>query len=282
MVERLEKQEALARLDSGADQPRFLCDLGGELICHALRRDCGVVAAMEGTTSGIRRIASEMGDSPRRFPVLDWNSAALKNLVHNEKMVGFSLWQTFSGVTRLSLHGMTVGVLGYGPVGRGIARTAQGLGARVAVADREPAARKLAEFDGFAALEKVELLSRSRLVVTATGRSGVLSGADLEHLPQGAFLLNAGHGGEEIGQEIRHHPRRRTVLAHVEEISTREGRHCFLLARGELLNLAAGFGDTINGFDLTSAQLVQAVRYLLEKGSETGPYLPPDFLDPIL
>jgi adenosylhomocysteinase len=237
---------------------------------------------MEGTTSGIRRIETELGDSPRRFPILDWNSAALKNLVHNEKMVGFSLWQTFSEVTRLSLHGMTVGVLGYGPVGRGIARSAQGLGAMVAVADRDPTVRKLAEFDGFAALSQAELLSRSQLVVTATGKSGVLSGPDLAHLRPGAFLLNAGHGCDEIGEEIRHHPSRRTVLNHVEEIAMEGGRHCFLLARGELLNLAAGFGDTINGFDLTSAQLVQAIRYLLERSESIDPYLPRDFLDPVL
>lgn len=281
-VHLLQMEEALARLETASRKSRYLCDLGAELICHAQRHDTGVLAAMEGTTSGIARIAREVGDAPRRFPILDWNSAPLKNLVHNEKMVGFSLWQTFSEVTRLSLHGLPVGVLGYGPVGRGIARTAQQLGAIVAVHDPNAVSGKLAEFDGFAQLERTQLLARSRILVTATGRREVLGEPDLRFLPQGAFLLNAGHGCEEIGEGIRQHPARKTVLAHVEEIAGEDGRHCFLLARGELLNLAAGFGDTINGFDLTSAQLVQAIRFLLEQSENVPEYLPRDFLDTVL
>lgn len=279
--------EAFAALASSSEHRRFLCDLGGDLICRGLDLNGSAVAALEGTTSGITRIREHLCGRPPSFPIIDWNSAPLKMGVHNEKMVGFSLWQTFTELTRLSLHGKAVGVLGFGAVGRGIARTARHLGGAVSIYDPSPAARTLAAFEGFPCPERDDLLSDCEILVTATGRSNALLGQDLERLREGAFLLNAGHGCDELAPEIRFHQGRHTVLRHVEEIRFGRGlsRHCYLLARGELVNLGAGFGDTINGFDLTSAQLVQAIRYLLEEspGLTAGWHaLPADFMNAVL
>jgi adenosylhomocysteinase len=285
-VELLEPEQALDSLRLEPSRPRYLCDLGGELICGALQLPGSAVAALEGTSSGISRIERQLAASPPAFPILNWNSAPLKQGVHNEKMVGFSLWQTFTEITRLSLHGKTVGVLGFGAVGRGIARTARHLGGIVAVCDPLPAARILAAFEGFPTPPR-EVLLASDVVVTATGRAAALAGEDLELLRPGAFLLNAGHGCEELSEEIRQHPGRRQVLRHVEEIryGSQGERHCFLLARGELVNLGAGFGDTINGFDLTAAQLAQALRYLLQESHALAAgwhSLPSDFINDVL
>ncbi len=284
-VELIDYAEAFTRLSYPAEGPRWICDLGGELICHALAVRGSAVAALEGTTTGLSRIKGRLDGALPGFPVVDWNSAPLKLAVHNEKMVGFSLWQTFSEVTRLSLHGKQVGVLGFGSVGRGIARTARHLGGTVSVYDPSGSARTLASFEGFACPTREELLLHSEVLVTATGRPSALTGGDLGRLRSGAFLLNAGHGSEELAPELREHALRRTVLRHVEELTLEGGRHCYLLARGELLNLGAGFGDTINGFDLTSAQLVQAVRYLLEDGPALAcdwHILPAEVMDDVL
>lgn len=280
-------EEAFEALSSPPRGRRFLCDLGGDLICRGLDLKGSAIAALEGTTTGITRIREHLQGAPPNFPIIDWNSAPLKMGVHNEKMVGFSLWQTFTEITRLSLHGKTVGILGFGAVGRGIARTARHLGGAVSVYDPSAAARTLAAFEGFPCLAREQLLSSCEVLVTATGRSGALLTEDLERLRDGAFLLNAGHGGDELATGIRFHQGRYTVLPHVEEIRHGRGlsRHCYLLARGELVNLGAGFGDTINGFDLTSAQLVQAIRFLLEESPrlEAGWHsLPSDFMTAVL
>ena len=272
-VELLEQEQVFSQLSCRSQRQRLLCDLGGELVCHGLEHSGSVVAALEGTTSGISRIRRHPGGQAPSFPIVDWNSAPLKMAVHNEKMVGFSLWQTFTEITRLSLHAKTVGVLGFGAVGRGIARTARRLGGVVQVYDPSPSARTLAAFEGFPVGDRKTLLSECDVLVTATGRTEALATEDLEQLREGAFLLNAGHASDEIASGIREHAGRHTVLRHVEEIRYGPGlsRHCFLLARGELLNLGAGFGDTINGFDLTSAQLVQAVGFLLHQGAALAP-----------
>jgi adenosylhomocysteinase len=286
-VELLEYGQAFAQLDQPASRPRYLCDLGGELICYCLQRPGSAVAAMEGTTSGLLAIERQLRGQRPGLPILDWNSAPLKLAVHNEKMVGFSLWQTFSELTRLSLHGKAVGVLGFGAVGRGIARTARHLGGTVSVFDPQPSARTLAAFEGFATPGREAVLAGSDVLVTATGRAGALRGEDLEQLRDGAFLLNAGHGSQELAADLREHPGRHTVLRHIEEIrfGPALSRHCFLLARGELVNLSAGFGDTINGFDLTSAQLVEATGFLLREGAALQPgwhTMPGGFMDELL
>ncbi len=249
----------------------YICDLGGEWICRALSESqSGVVAALEGTSSGVTRIRNFLADKSPNFPLVDWNSAPLKVSIHNEKMVGFSLWQTFTEVTRLSLHGKTVGVLGFGPVGLGIARTARALGGAVSVFDPLAAARTLASYEGFPVKSREEVIRSSDIVVTATGRPDALVLSDIAEVTNGAFVVNAGHSNSEISSEIREHAERCRVLHEVEEIPTNNGV-AYLLAEGELLNLKAGFGDTINAFDLTSAQLVQALAYLLTSAPALEP-----------
>ena len=248
----------------------YLCDLGGEWICRALaEKRSDVRGALEGTSSGVLRIRSFLdGESPS-FPVLDWNSAPLKVSIHNEKMVGFSLWQTFTEVTRLSLHGKRVGLLGFGPVGLGIARTARSLGGAVTVFDPSAGARTLAAYEGFPVLTREQVLRNSDILVTATGRPDALRLEDLRDAFSGVFVVNAGHSSDEIHESIREHPERRSVLHQVEEFPTQQGT-AYLLARGELLNLKAGFGDSINAFDLTSAQLIEALSYLVTTSSSLG------------
>ncbi|MCA9781795.1 MAG: hypothetical protein KC800_33990, partial [Candidatus Eremiobacteraeota bacterium] len=242
----------------------FLCDLGGDMICWAAERGVAIQGAMEGTTSGIKAIAS-LSEKPE-FRIVDWNSAPLKLEIHNEKMVGFSLWQTFTEVTRLSLHGKSVGVLGYGLVGKGIARTARALGGSVSVYDPDARRSTCASYEGFCCPGRAEVL-QSEVVVTSTGVYGALKEEDMPLFTEGAFVLNAGHSEDEIHEAIRDHSSRRKVLEHVEELNPDLGKPFFLLARGRLLNLAAGFGDTINAFDVTSAILVETLADLLAQDS---------------
>lgn len=259
----------------------YLCDLGGEMIIAALRGQWPVTAAAEGTTSGLGQIRKEPTLAEARFPIFDWNNARLKREIHNEKMVGFSIWQTFTEITRLSLHGKSVGVLGFGAVGRGISRTARSLGAIVSIHEPNRESATLAAYEGFAPLDKSSLLECSEIIVTATGATDVLTLRELESVPQGAFLLNAGHSETEFSSSIREFPNREKVLKHIEKLHLGEAHSVYLMASGKLLNLAAGFGDTINAFDITSAQLVAVVRAMTEVSARTRPglnTLPDNFL----
>lgn len=263
----------------GQDLP-FLCDLGGDMICWAIEENIPVKGALEGTTSGLLSLRELSKTRPPAFPILNWNDARLKKDIHNEKMVGFSLWHTFTQLTQLSLHGKTVGVFGFGPVGRGIARQAKTMGGQVLVYDPDPQSLVTAKFEGMRCPGREAVLAESQILVTATGSQGVLDLDDLTNSPDGVLLVNAGHSERELAPSIREAAVTHQALPHVDEISIHSKKSAYLLAGGRLLNLAAGFGDTINAFDLTSAQLVDALNILITEHQNYRPGLqdvPGDF-----
>jgi adenosylhomocysteinase len=95
----------------------YLCDMGGELSVAYRDREPPVKGALEATTSGLNVLKDH--DIP--FPVFDWNNIPLKDRLENRFHVGNEVWPVFSEVTSMSLFGRSVLVVGYGPVGKGIA-----------------------------------------------------------------------------------------------------------------------------------------------------------------
>ena len=96
------------------------------------------------------------------------------------------------------MYGRTVLVVGYGPVGRGVADAARSFGATVEVCDVDPAARLAAAHLGFPTLTLEAGLQRADAIFTATGRDGVLPFEVLSACKSGAFLANLGHTSGEL------------------------------------------------------------------------------------
>ncbi|WP_428389343.1 D-2-hydroxyacid dehydrogenase [Mucisphaera sp.] len=98
---------------------------------------------------------------------------------------------------KLELAGKTTGILGYGSIGRGVARRAKAFGMRVVGLRRRPEADGLAdEVVGMEDLDRV--LERSQvLVVILPGTEhtrGLLDERALGLLPEGALVVNVGRG----------------------------------------------------------------------------------------
>lgn len=125
--------------------------------------------------------------------------SALRRIPETHNSVVAGQWRSdlysYSKVA-FELHGATVGIVGYGAVGRHVARIFYGFGARVKVFD--PFASSM---DSFA--ERVEtleaLLNASRIVslharLTPETRN-MIGAAQLARLPDGSILVNAARGG---------------------------------------------------------------------------------------
>jgi len=172
---------------------------------------------------------------------------------------------TFLNVTGLSLYGKTVLVVGYGPVGRGVADAARSFGAAVEVCDPDPAASLAAAHLGFPATTLEAGLPRADVLFTATSRDGAVPAEVLSSCKDGAFLANVGHTtGELPVQELR----RRVVdrpRPHVERCDV-GGKVLYLLAGGAMFNLAAGSGDPYDTFDLVTALMIEAIGFLATEG----------------
>ncbi|MCI0712498.1 MAG: adenosylhomocysteinase [Chloroflexi bacterium] len=240
----------------------YLVDAGGELAI-AYRDKPSVVGALEATQTGLNRLAEV--DIP--FPVFNWNSIELKNQIENRFTVGTGIWHAFSMVTLMSLFARRVLVVGYGPVGKGIAERARNLGAVVMVSDLDPMRRLDANLHGCETIALHDGLKRAQIVVTATGRDKVLSVAEFRLMQSGTIVLNAGHSQRELDIDWLYGRPHQRVKAFIERFELGD-TNIYLLARGNLLNLATGANEFDNDlFDAFSAVMLRGTTWMMDGGA---------------
>jgi len=245
----------------------YLCDMGGELSEAYLDREPIVKGALEATTSGL----NVLRDLDIPFPVFDWNSIPLKDRLENRLYVGNEVWPVFSEVTWMSLFRRSVLVVGYGPVGKGIAERARDLGAVVYVTDLDAVRLIEAQHQGYIPVSMEEGLARCQIVVTATGVDGVLGEKHLQRALPGTIFLNAGHSNREIDIDWLYRQPCKRMKAHVERFDL-GGTHVFLLAKGSLLNLAGATGAAgADLFDFYTAVMLRGISWLFDGGAEGAP-----------
>ena len=254
----VEHADALAWLAS--EPADALCDMGGELISAAAAAGHRPGGALEATTTGLHRLAGL--DIP--FPVLDWNGIALKDLIHNRHHVGAETWPAFAAITGLSLYGREIVVVGFGPVGQGVALRARDLGANVTVVDLDPVRLIQAQHHGCRVADFDDAVRRASVVVTATGFDGVVEAAQIVRLADGAILMNVGHSSREIDVDwLDQHPHTE-LRRHLERYEV-NGKRVHLLNRGSLVNLAVGLGNgAAQLFDPFAAIMLLGLDAILE------------------
>lgn len=237
----------------------YLCDMGGELCVAYLDKIPPVKGALEATMTGLHNLSKH--NIP--FPVFNWNDIPLKYL-HNRYHVGDSVWPAFNQVTGMSLYGRHVLVVGFGPVGQGIAQRARNLGASVYVADLDPVRLLEALHFGCETVTLEEGINRCQIIVTATGISGVLGKELLEKVKPGSILFNAGHSNHEIDIDWLYQQPHERMKANIERFELSE-TYLFLLAQGSLLNLAAGAGPFgIDQFDHYTAVMLLGISWMFD------------------
>jgi adenosylhomocysteinase len=245
--------------------------MGASLSAAALAggADVQVAAGMECTGSGISRLEglAAAGQVPR-YPIFNCEDVPIKEGLHNRYLVGQSAWQAFTQCTQLSLQRKNVLVVGYGPVGQGVALAARALGGTVSVAEKDPARALNARYDGFPAGPLEELAPGADVIVTATGARHVLNAGHFDTLADGCILMNVGHTADEI--ETAALGSRHEVAPFVEE-ARQGGRTVYLFAGGSMANLTAGQGDTLNSFDITMAAMLAGLRFVFSPAARAQP-----------
>ncbi|MCB9777968.1 MAG: hypothetical protein H6742_05345 [Alphaproteobacteria bacterium] len=225
-------------------EPDMLADVGGELIARAVAQPeaaARVKAAVEVTKTGVTRL-QEL-DLP--FGVVNINDGRLKPWIENRHGVGEGLWHAVQTLTGMHLSGRRVGVIGYGPVGRGVAAYARAAGANVQVVEKHPIRRLYAHYDGYPAPSLEQLLSQVGIVVTCCGSKRVVGAEQLGRATDGLVMVNAGHGNDEIDVRgikaaaggVDH------VADHVVRYRLEDGPTVVLLADGHPLNIVMNSGS---------------------------------------
>ena len=259
------EEERRLGLEQLAGEPAdAISDMGGELIMAVASHEGPFPdGALEATTSGIHYLSGQ--NIP--FPVFDWNDIALKDELHNRDLVGIQAWPAFSDITGLAIYGRSVLVVGFGPVGQGVATQARALGAVVSVAELDPVRALEAQQLGLRTVSLEEGLASCSIVVTATGHEGVLGPEQLARTRPGAILVNVGHGNREIDVDwLEGHPHQ-AVRRHIDRYEL-DDHDAYLLNRGSLVNLSGDAGIEIEElFDPFAAIMLRGLAWILEGGA---------------
>lgn len=226
-------------------EPTLLADVGADLIGTLVRtrpdRASQLQGAVEVTKSGVTRIR----ELTLPFPVVNINDGRLKPAIENRRGVGEGLWHSVQRLTGMHLSGRRVAVIGYGPVGHGVAAFARALGATVQVVELDSVRRIVAHYDGYPTPSLEEALGSAGIVVTATGGHKVVTADMLLGAREGLVLLNAGHGNDEL--DVAGIKGAATGVDQVADLVTRyqleDGPTVVLLADGHPLNIVTNAGS---------------------------------------
>lgn len=258
-------------------RPEFIIDDGAELVSRAVRRGGDILAAIRGsseeTTTGVMKLEAMAAEGKLPFPAIAANHAMCKHLFDNRYGTGHSTLGAIMAATNLFLTGKQVVVMGYGWVGRGVARYAAGLGARVTVTEVDPVKALEAYADGFSVANSLDAAATGEVFITTTGSVHVLRREHFARMRDGALVANAGHYAHEIDLEglAAMAVARREVRPKVEAFELADGRRIHVIAGGELVNIAAADGHPVEIMDLTFAVQALSCHYLVNHHDELRP-----------
>ena len=245
--------------------PQILIDDSATLI-RMLHRDFpqllgSVLGGAEETTSGVRplRVMHENGEL--RLPVIAVNDARTKYLFDNVYGTGQSCVMTLLDVTNLQLAGRRLVVVGYGWVGRGVARYAAALGARIVVSEIDPVKALQALHEGYEVQTLADAAEDAEIVLAATGLAGAVTAEHLPKMPDGVILCTAGGGSFELPMGYLESLGAATkVREAVTEYVQPNAKRVLVISAGESLNSAAGEGNPIEVMDLSLSLQALAVE----------------------
>jgi adenosylhomocysteinase len=265
-------------------KPHITMDDGADVVTllHTERKDLlgGVRGGTEETTTGVIRLKAMVKDGVLAYPIVAVNEAQTKHMFDNRYGTGQSGIDALLRSTNILIAGKTAVICGYGWVGRGVAERFRGMGAIVLICEVDPLRGLEAAMDGYEVVAVAEAAKRGDIFFTATGNLNILGKDHFPLMKDGALLANVGHFNDEI--EIPALEKmalsKRTVRPFLEEYRLPD-KSLFLLAEGRLLNHAAAEANPAAVMDMSFANQLLAVEYLLKEKLEPNVYSVPADLD---
>lgn len=265
--------------------PQIIIDDGGDVVSMIIekRRDLipSVLGGCEETTTGIKRLKAMDREGVLPFPMLAVNDAQSKYLFDNRYGTGQSVWDAILRTTNLIVAGKNVVIAGYGWCGKGAARRADGLGAKVTVVEADPHRALEALMDGFYVTDMLEASKIGDVFITVTGNTKVIRKEHFMRMKDGVLLCNAGHFDVEVcipdlaALAVDVKATRDNIKTYILPV----GRRIHLLGEGRLVNLAAGDGHPVEIMDMSFAMQLLSCIYISGNKLQPGLYNVPAELD---
>ena len=246
-------------------KPHIITDDGGELHKRALCRKFNVMGGTEETTSGVNRLMAWGKEGLLMYPIIAVNRSRTKYLFDNRYGTGQSTIEGILKTTGILLSSKRIVICGYGWVGKGVAKCANGMGAKVTITEVNPLKALEAYFDGFEVKPLDEVISNGDIFITCTGQVNVISQVQIEKINEGAILCNAGHFDVEIDinylnsiDQNHFSPRMNIECYRVGE----KKKKIYLLAKGRVINLVGAEGNSPEVMSISFANQFLSIVYL--------------------
>lgn len=265
-------------------EPNLIVDDGADLssIIHKDRPELlkDLIGICEETTSGVRRLRSMERSRDLKVPAIAVNDAKSKYLFDSMHGTGQSTWDGIIRTTNMNVAGSNVVVAGFGSVGKGITKRADGLGAKVTVTEVDPIRALEAAMEGYDVMPIEQAAKKGDFFISATGGKNVIGQRHFEKMKDGAILSNAGHFDVEINvEELKEMAVEvREVKENVEEYKIGD-KNLYLLGEGRLVNLACADGHAAEIMDISFALQAKSALYLLESDLDNRVYNVPEEVD---
>ncbi len=233
-------------------------------------QDGPVFGGTEETTTGVVRLRAMQTAGKLKYPIVAVNDAETKHDFDNVYGTGQSALDGIIRATNILIAGKNVVVAGYGHVGKGISRRADGLGANVFVTEVDPIAALKAKLDGYGVLPMSAAASVGDIFITTTGCKDVVTDQHIIKMKDGTLLANAGHFNVEISIDSLESTSVsvRQINENNQEYVLKNGNKIYLIGEGRLVNLAAAEGHPSEVMDMSFAnQLLSVLKLVKLKGS---------------
>lgn len=256
--------------------PNIIIDDGSDVVATMIkeRKDVvkNIIGTTEETTTGLTRLRAIEKDGLLTFPAIGVNDSQTKHMFDNRYGTGQSTIDGILRATNILIAGKVVVVAGYGWCGKGVAKRASGLGARVIVTEIDPVKALEASMDGYQVMPMDEASNMGDIFITVTGNKSVIDKKHFELMKDGAIVCNSGHFDLEINLQAlsKLSQSKKLIRPFLEEYKL-SNKKIYVLAEGRLVNLSAAEGHPAIVMDMSFANQAFAVEYLVRnKGKLKG------------
>lgn len=257
--------------------PQITIDDGSDLVTeiHNNHKELipELIGGCEETTTGVIRLQAMAKAGELKFPIIAVNDNKTKHLMDNYYGTGQSTLDAVMRATNFMFAGKIVVVAGYGSCGKGVAKSADGLGAEVVVTEVDNFRALQARMDGFRVMPMAEAAKLGDLFITVTGNKSIIRGEHLNLMKDGAIICNSGHFDIEIDKQALEQRSVETteVRPSMVEYKFDDGRRIYLLGEGRLVNLVAAEGHPSDVMSLSFCGQALAAKYLVDNQSKLTP-----------
>jgi adenosylhomocysteinase len=275
----------------GGKGPNMILDDGGDLtsILHDKYPELfdgpdAIRGVSEETTTGVHRLYEMAKAGTLKCPAINVNDSVTKSKFDNLYGCRESGIDGLKRATDVMIAGKVCVVAGFGDVGKGVAASLKGQGARVLITEIDPICALQAAMEGYEVVTMDEAAPRGDIFITATGCCDVIRDVHLQAMRNEAIVANIGHFDTEIQVAwLENNPeiKEENIKPQVDHFIFPDGKRIVLLARGRLMNLgcATGHPSFVMSASFTNQVMAQLELWKAPEKYKKEVYMLPKQLD---